>query len=111
MGIQADGQRLARMAKIRLYSHDDGGPAYSVNWHWQGWRMEDGTVEDQSGGTYTGDADEVVAKVCALMVEMHRHMIRGVDPFTDAGRQDEAEGLRMAMALDPEVHLEVLPRT
>lgn len=81
MGIQADGQRLARMAKVRLYSHEDGGPAYSVNWHWQGWRPDDGTVEDQSGGSYTGDADEVIAKVMALMVEMHAHMVRGIDPF------------------------------
>lgn len=91
MGTTADGQRLARMAKIRLYSHDDGGPEYSVNWHWQGWRQEDGTVEDSSGGSYTGDADEVVAKVCALMVEMHTHMVRGIEPFTPTYSAEAAQ--------------------
>lgn len=85
MGTSADGQRLARMAKLRLYSHDDGGPAYSVHWHWQGWDDSDGTVLDQSGGAYTGSADEVAEKLHSLIIELRAHMERGLDPFpTDA---------------------------
>lgn len=94
LGTSDDQRTLARMAKIRLYSHEDGGPAYSVHWHWQGWDDSDGTVLDQSGGSYTGDADEVCAKVMTLMVEVHRHMLRGIDPFPDpAGPLDLAQGL------------------
>ena len=111
MGTSADGQRLARMAKIRLYSHEDGGPAYSVHWHWQGWDDSDGSVLDQSGGSYTGDADEVCAKVMSLMVEVHRHMLRGIDPFPDdaAGleRYDEAA----VLPLHTGVSFGVTPKT
>lgn len=81
MGTSANGQRLARQAKIRLYSHDDGGPAYSVSWHYMAWADEDGTVADTTGGSYTGDADEVLHRLAQLVDELSTHMHRGVSPF------------------------------
>jgi hypothetical protein len=81
MGTSAAGQRLARQAKLRLFSHDDGGPAYSLSWHYMAWEDSDGTICDTSGGSYTGEADEVLHRLAQLVDELKVHMHRGVSPF------------------------------
>lgn len=81
MGTSADGRRIARQAKIRLYQHDDGGPPLALHWHWMGWDDSDGQVVDTGSGSYTGDADEISEKLDQLLTEIGRHMHRGMNPF------------------------------
>lgn len=100
MGTSADGRRIARQAKIRLYQHSDGGPPLAIHWHWQGWSEDDGTIVDTGSGSYTGDADEMMTKLHGLLSEIEHHMVRGINPF---GTTPWADGT----AWSPQVEAEV----